>query len=279
MSYVLYPTSEVRGPKSEVLENVAKDRSVVRTENGRFRLLGIGVYSPSSPATVPRFTPRPSSMRLFALYATSIIAGFCMMSLEIVGARLLQPVFGSSIDVWAAIITVFILSLSIGYVIGGRVADRAKSNAILGWILTAAGACFMIIPAVALPFMEALPSSLTHARWGVLVAALVLFIAPSLLLGVVSPILVKLVFVSAERVGTTTGTLYAVGSFGNVLGILVSNYVLLQYVDINHTIYAEGIVLGLLGVAHLLRKIDATGHLVATEVPPAARGSAAGAVL
>lgn len=215
-------------------------------------------------------------MRLFALYATSIISGFCMMSLEIVGARLLQPVFGSSIDVWAAIITVFILSLSIGYVIGGRMADRAKTNAVLGWILAAAGACFLVIPAIALPFMEMLPTSLTHARWGVLFAALVLFILPSLLLGAVSPILVKLVFVSAERVGRTTGTLYAVGSFGNVLGILVTNYFLLQYLDINHNIFSQGIVLGLLGVAHLVKKIDATGHLVEKEVPPAAPATATG---
>lgn len=215
-------------------------------------------------------------MRLFALYATSIISGFCMMSLEIAGARLLQPVFGSSIDVWAAIITVFILSLSIGYVIGGRMADRAKSNAVLGWILAGAGACFLIIPAVALPFMEMLPSSITHARWGVLFAALVLFIFPSLLLGAVSPILVKLVFVSAERVGRTTGTLYAVGSFGNVLGILVTNYFLLQYLELNHIIFTQGIVLCVLGLAHLVKKINATGHLVDKEVPPAAPATAAG---
>ena len=80
-------------------------------------------------------------MRLIALYATSIIAGFCMMALEIMGGRVLQPVFGSSIDVWAAVISVFILSLSIGYVIGGRIADHAKTNAPLGWMILAAGAC------------------------------------------------------------------------------------------------------------------------------------------
>lgn len=208
-------------------------------------------------------------MRTFALYLTSILAGFCMMALEIMGGRLLQPVFGSSIDIWAAIITVFILSLSIGYVIGGRVADKATSNAVLGWILAAAGLCYLILPAVALPFMEALPTSLTHARWGVLVAALVLFLFPSMLLGMISPILVKLVFVSGELVGQTTGTLYAIGSFGNVLGILVSNYILLQYVDLNHNIFVMGIVLGILGVAHLVKRIDASVHVVsvATSIP------------
>lgn len=202
-------------------------------------------------------------MRQICLYVTSILAGFCMMALEIMGGRLLQPVFGSSIDVWAAIITVFILSLSIGYVVGGRIADKAKTNQVLGWILLAAGACYLVIPPVALPFMEAIPESIKTARWGVLVAALVLFLLPSMLLGMISPILVKLVFLGAERVGRTTGTLYAIGSFGNVLGILVSNYVLLQYVDLNHNILVMGVVLGVLGVAHLAKRIDADATVAA----------------
>jgi len=213
-------------------------------------------------------------MRLFALYLTSILAGFCMMALEITGARLLQPVFGSSIDVWAAIITTFILSLSIGYVIGGRIADRARTNAVLGWIILAAGVCYCLTPWFALPFMESLPETLKQARWGVLVAALGMFLLPSLLLGMVSPILVKLVFVSAARVGRTTGTLYAVGSFGNVIGILVSNYVLLQYVDLNHNIWAMGLVLGVLGAAHLFVRMQAVAHVAPVSTPVTAGAGA-----
>jgi predicted membrane-bound spermidine synthase len=207
-------------------------------------------------------------MRLTSLYLTSILAGFCMMALEIMGGRLLQPIFGSSIDVWAAIITVFILSLSIGYVLGGRIADKAASNQPLGWLLLGAGLCYLAIPPLALPFMESLPDTLTHARWGVLVAALVLFLLPSMLLGAVSPILVKLVFISAERVGRTTGTLYAVGSFGNVLGILISDYVLLEHVDLNHNIWTQGIVLAVLGIIHLV--VRATATTAATPPAPTA---------
>ena len=208
-------------------------------------------------------------MRLLALYLTSILAGFCMMALEIMGARLLQPVFGSSIDVWAAIITTFILSLSIGYVIGGRIADKARTNAVLGWIFIATAVCYCVIPWLAFPFMEALPESIKQGRWGVLVAALGLFLVPSLMLGAVSPILVKLVFVSAERVGRTTGALYAVGSFGNVVGILASNYILLQHVDLHHNIWAMGIVLGVLGLAHLFITMQATTPAVPSTAPVA----------
>ncbi|MBA3683956.1 MAG: fused MFS/spermidine synthase [Planctomycetes bacterium] len=209
-------------------------------------------------------------MRLFCLYATSIIAGFCMMALEIMGGRVLYPIFGSSIDVWAAIISVFILSLSIGYVIGGRIADRARSNAALGWLLLASGACYCLIPAFDLRLMEALGETVHQARWGVLLAATLLFLVPSLLLGAISPILVKLVFVNAERVGRTTGTLYAVGSVGNVLGILVSDYVLMERVDLRTNLYAMGIVLGLLGLAHLVKRMDASATVTTVATPVAA---------
>jgi MFS family permease len=206
-------------------------------------------------------------MRLTALYLTSIACGFCMMALEILGGRFIQPVFGSSIDVWAAIITVFILSLSIGYVVGGRIADRARNNAPLGWIITVAGIFYLLMPWYGMPLMESMGESIHTARWGVLLAALLLFLPPSLLLGAVSPILVKLVFTNAEHVGRTTGTLYAIGSFGNVIGILVSDYVLLSLFTLNANIYGMGIVLVVLGIAHLARTIPASVVVVPVAVP------------
>lgn len=206
-------------------------------------------------------------MRLTALYLTSITCGFCMMALEILGGRFIQPVFGSSIDVWAAIITVFILSLSVGYVAGGRIADRSHTNAALGWVILGAGIFFCLIPSYGMPLMIGLGEEIHTKRWGVLLAATLLFLPPSLLLGMVSPILVKLVFVGAEKVGSTTGTLYAIGSFGNVLGILVSDYVLLAYVPINTTIIVMGAVLCILGILHLAKPIHATGHVTEKTVP------------
>jgi MFS family permease len=207
-------------------------------------------------------------VRLFAIYATSITCGFCLMALEILGARVLYPSFGSSIDVWAAIITVFILSLSIGYVIGGRIADRSRDNRPLAWIVLGSGLLYLTLPIYALGVAETLGESLAELRFGVLVAGLALFLLPSLLLGMISPVLVKLVFVSAERVGRTTGTLYAVGSVGNVLGILVTDYVLLEHVTINHNLLWMGGVLCVTGLAHLAVRMDGS-HPAAPAAAPA----------
>jgi hypothetical protein len=215
-------------------------------------------------------------MRIASLYLTSIVCGFCMMALEILGGRLLQPVFGSSIDVWAAIISVFILSLSIGYVLGGRVADRSRTNLPLALMILAAGAFYCLMTWYGLSFSHSLGEPVQTARWGVLLGALVLFLPPSLLLGSVSPMLVKLVFTNAAHVGRTTGTLYAIGSLGNVLGILVTDYWLLEQFQLTSNLLAMGLILGAVGLIHLFVRVEATMVVHhAPAVPPAAVGATA----
>lgn len=196
-------------------------------------------------------------MRTNALYLTSIISGFCMMALEIFGGRYLYPFFGSGVDVWAAIISVFILSLSIGYWLGGRIADKADTNRALGTVILAAAVFYLLIPTYARPFAGALPPSVHEARWGSLLASMVLFLPPSLLLGCVSPMLVKLVFLSGSQVGRTTGTLYAIGSVGNVIGILATNFILLASLPLNTISWGMGVALALLGLIHLFIPIEA----------------------
>ena len=204
-------------------------------------------------------------MRLIALYTTSILCGFALMAMEILASRLVQPVFGSSVDVWAAIISVFILSLSVGYVIGGRIADHVKTNLPLGWIIFTSGTLFILMTIYGLRLNEALPESVQAARWGSLLSSLILFLPPSVLLGCISPMLVKLVFVDAQRVGRTTGTLYAVGSVGNVLGILVANYVFLPRFPLNPTFIGLGTVLLVVGLAHIFFRMQATAPQSSSE--------------
>jgi MFS family permease len=187
-----------------------------------------------------------------------------MMALELLGGRILSPTYGSSIHVWAAVISVFILSLSIGYWLGGRLADRAQSNRVLAWVIIIAAAFYLILPTYMTPMREAF-GSFAPGNGGMLLLAIVLFLPPSLLLGCVSPLLVRLVFVDAERVGRTTGTLYAIGSCGNVLGILVADYVLIKYFDIWQNMLGMGVVLSITGLAHLFVPVRVIGVPVAAH--------------
>ena len=190
-------------------------------------------------------------MRNLIIYSTSVICGFSMMALEIMGGRYLYPAFGTSIDVWAAIISVFILSLSVGYWLGGKIADRSQNNKPLGYLIVSAAICYFLLTVVGQPISDGMPDSLKSSRAGSLLPCFIIFFPPSLLLGCVSPILVKLIFVSEEKVGRTTGTLYAISNVGSVLGILVADYVLLAFFYINTNMIALGLALLVLGTFHL----------------------------
>lgn len=149
-----------------------------------------------------------ASGRLPGLCVTAFVCGFCLMALELMGGRILQPAFGASIDVWAAVISTFILALAIGSIVGGVIADRSANPAWLGWLIVAAASIYLLLPAYAHPVIDALGPSIHAARWGSLVASIVLFLPPACLLGCVYPILVKRAFATAGRVGRVAGTLY-----------------------------------------------------------------------
>ena len=54
------------------------------------------------------------------IHILAFCGGFVIMSMELLGGRILAPYFGSGVYVWGSIITVFMLSLSLGYLLGGR---------------------------------------------------------------------------------------------------------------------------------------------------------------
>ena len=178
------------------------------------------------------------------------------MALEFLGERYLQPVFGSSIDVWAAVISVFILSLGLGYAVGGWMADRPGCGVVLGWVILGAGACFILLPLYVSPLLRALGPEIHTMRWGPLLASVILFLPPSLLLGSVTPMLIRLTLADVSCVGRVTGTFYALNSLGNVAGVLLSAYALLAWFTLDANMKVMGACLSALGLSHLFRPLS-----------------------
>ncbi|HTS01177.1 MAG TPA: fused MFS/spermidine synthase, partial [Thermoanaerobaculia bacterium] len=81
---------------------------------------------------------------LLRLDAAVFLSGAALMGLEIVGSRVLAPVFGTSLFVWGALITTFLAALAAGYALGGRLADRRPDPALLANVLLAAGALVIV---------------------------------------------------------------------------------------------------------------------------------------
>lgn len=154
---------------------------------------------------------------------TAAICGFCIMSMEILGSRILQPTFGFSIDLWAALISTFIASLSVGYWLGGSLADRATTKpSSVGKIILTSAVAILFLTAMGHSIAQVTGAILGNGKAGILTAAILLFLPPSLLLGMTSPMLLKFAF--KTDLGKTSGRLWAISAGGNVGGILVTDY-------------------------------------------------------
>src|SRR5688500_18890586 len=103
-----------------------------------------------------RAAPRPAEPRAAhrRLYLVVFSVGVSTLGAEIAAARLLAPFFGASTIVWANTIATVLVALSIGYWLGGSIADRRpRVEDLCRWVLV--GACLVaLVPLVAQPFLS-----------------------------------------------------------------------------------------------------------------------------
>jgi spermidine synthase len=173
------------------------------------------------------------------LYLVVFCVGVSTLGAEIAAARLLAPFFGASTIVWANTIATVLVALSIGYWLGGTVADRRPTiQALCRWVLV--GACMVaIVPLVAQPFLEvsveAFDSIDVGAAVGSLVGVLALVAVPVLVLGAVAPWAIRLRVASVEDSGRTAGRLYALSTVGSLLGTFLAALLLIPLVGTQRT--------------------------------------------
>ena len=140
-----------------------------------------------------------------SLYALVFLAGVGTLATEICASRLLAPYYGSSTIVWANIIGLTLASLSLGYWLGGRLADRNPSPQLLGRIVLAAALLVALIPFVSSPILDVASSGLDEVSAGAVIGSffgtLLLFAPPIVLLGMVAPFAIRLALVDLSSAG------------------------------------------------------------------------------
>jgi spermidine synthase len=153
--------------------------------------------------------------------------------------------------VWANVIGLILVYLSLGYWLGGRVADRRPEARLLGTIVLVAALAIVVVPFVARPFLDATVRELDDASVGAavgsFVAALALFAVPVTLLGTVSPFAIRLDLSSVERAGATAGRLYALSTIGSILGTFAAAIVAIPLVGTQRTLIGTAALLALAG--------------------------------
>ena len=152
------------------------------------------------------------------------LAGAVLLGLEIAASRVLAPYFGNSLFVWGALIGVVLAGLSIGYYAGGTVADRLPTPRLLVGVIGLSALLVLVIPFVDERVLERVVEWDPGPRASPLVAAIALFGLPSIVLGSVSPIAVRLSASSLERLGRTAGSLYALSTAGSIAGTFLTAF-------------------------------------------------------
>lgn len=190
------------------------------------------------------------------LYLTVFVSGMTTLGIEFASSRLLGSVFGTSNLVWAAIIGLILIYLTVGYTLGGRWADKYPQEktfyTLLLWGAFTAG----VVPFIARPVLYAAADAFDQLQVGVLLGAfsavLVLLIVPVTLLGTVSPFAIRLVITDASQAGKTAGKVYAISTLGSFLGTFTPDLILIPWLGTRWTFVFFSLLLSCVGLVGLV---------------------------
>jgi len=192
-------------------------------------------------------------------YLVVFVSSCCTLILELVAGRILAPYIGVSLYTWTSIIGVVLAGISLGNYLGGRVADRWPQRRTLGILLAAGGlASLAILPliniATAVPTAQLVDPSTTLGgalpldRAAILILRIVvittlIFFPPSFILGMVSPVVIKLTLQDLAHSGGLVGKVYALSTLGSILGTFATGFVLVQLLGTRMIVLGVGLTL------------------------------------
>ena len=212
------------------------------------------------------------------LAAVVFAGGIASIATEVAASRLIGPFFGSSTFIWANLIGLTLLFLTIGYFIGGRVADRRPEPVVLFTITTIAGISIAITPYLAGPILRASLDAFDDVNVGVfygsLLGTILLFAVPITFLGMISPFAVRLRTADVRESGNTAGSLYALSTVGSILGSVLPAFVLIPLLGTRDSFIALSLavlipsVIGLTATMQWQRVSFAAAALVAVIALP-----------
>lgn len=200
------------------------------------------ISTPAAAASRVAIDPRGK-----ALAAVVFAGGISSIAVEVAASRLIGPFFGSSTFIWANLIGLTLLYLTIGYFLGGRIADRRPSPEVLYTITTIAGASIALTPYIARPILrislDAFDDVNVGAFYGSLLGTILLFAVPITFLGMISPFAVRLRTQDISVAGNTAGSLYALSTVGSIIGSLLPAFVLIPLIGTRDSFLALSIAI------------------------------------
>jgi spermidine synthase len=207
-----------------------------------------------------RRSRRPSSAQTWRdglLLPLAFTGGLSSLGIEFAAARLLAPFFGQSLYIWGTLIGLILIYLTIGYYAGGRLADRRPDARLLFQLTALAALWTAAIPLVSRPILSVAQTGFAQLSVGLvlgsLISVIVLFAVPVVLLGMVSPFVIRLRIRRLETAGNAAGAVYALSTLGSILGTFLPVFWLIPSYGTRPTIYILALVLGSISALGLIQ--------------------------
>ncbi|MGE5620330.1 MAG: fused MFS/spermidine synthase [Sphingomonadaceae bacterium] len=190
----------------------------------------------------------PGRKTVWTSYFIVFVASACGMTIELVAGRIMAPYIGVSLYTWTSIIGVVLAGMSLGNYLGGRIADRAPKPRTLGVLFVLSGlACLSILALIGFVGNKSLNLTMPlMAKIAVLTA--IVFFLPSLLIGTISPVVVKLTLKDLRDAGSTVGKIYAWSTAGSIVGTFATGFVLISWFGTRMIVAGVAVVLVVMGV-------------------------------
>lgn len=184
------------------------------------------------------------------LTVTAFMCGTLIMVIEVLGSRVIGPFFGVSLFVWSSLIAVTMIALAAGYAAGGILSDHRGHPDYLYGIILGAGFLVLLIPFIKAPVLKAcMPLGF---RFGAFASCLILFGPPLLLLGCVSPYIIRIAAREMKSIGRTVGSFYALSTIGSVVGTILTGFVLIVFIGVSEIFFLVGTLLILLALVYFV---------------------------
>ncbi len=181
------------------------------------------------------------------LLLTVFVSGMTTLGVELSASRLIDPFFGNSLVIWATIIGLMLLYLTIGYLVGGRWADKDPRESTLFQITAWASFLVGLVPFISSPVLRLSVAGFVDYNVGILfgsfAAVLVLFSLPITLLGTVSPFAIRLALRDVAHGGNIAGSIYALSTLGSLLGTFLPVLILIPNFGTRLTFFTFAIIL------------------------------------
>lgn len=193
------------------------------------------------------------------LYTLSFLEGGAVMATELLGVMMMAPYFGSSLYVWASVLAVTLGGLTCGYFWGGILSERENTKSIL-FKLTLAGGILLAFMPVTANFILSNIQGLDLVP-AILFSSILILLPPLVCMGMVSPILIRLLSEVVEESGKIAGRIYAISTIGGIISTLLMGFYLIPTFGLIRLALIFGLILSIIPLILLFKKKKALSFL------------------